>query len=362
MATIYDVARVAGVSAKTVSRVLNRDAPVKAATREKVEAAIAKLDFVPSTAARMMRSNRSGLIGLITGAISQTSDQPASHGLPDLVIVQAVQRGIASSGMTVMIADTGGQSDQVAPLVQTFLEHRVQGLIYAADFHQRVALPLVPKGFPLVLANCFDDAGTPAIVPDDRRGQHMLVERLIRAGHRRIGYLTLGRQMVATQLRTEGYRSALAEADIAFDPALVVLAYIDDAKLGSKLLWDAIDRLMSLPEPPTVLCCGNDAMAMRVYGILRSRGLQVPQDVSVAGFDDHRIIAETLYPPLTTVELPYAAIGARAAERLLSLIESGPEEGADAAPTRVAGPVAWRESVLSRTPVVDFKTQGRERP
>ena len=88
MATIYDVAKAAGVSAKTVSRVLNQDAPVGRETREKVEQAIHALCYVPSNAARMMRSNRSGIVGLITGAISQTSDNPELTGLPDLFIVQ----------------------------------------------------------------------------------------------------------------------------------------------------------------------------------------------------------------------------------------------------------------------------------
>ena len=88
MATIYDVAKAAGVSAKTVSRVLNQDAPVGRETREKVEPAINALSYVSSNAARMMRSNRSGIVGLITGAISQTSDNPELTGLPDLFIVQ----------------------------------------------------------------------------------------------------------------------------------------------------------------------------------------------------------------------------------------------------------------------------------
>ena len=114
------------------------------------------------------------------------------------------------------------------------------------------------------------------------------------------------------------------------------------------MLWDAIDHMLQLPSPPTVFCCGNDRLALKVYGILRSRGLKVPDEISVAGYDNYRAIAETLYPPLTTVELPYTAMGVRAAQRLLSLISG--EGRDDPNPTIVAGPVYWRGSVTERRP------------
>ena len=173
-------------------------------------------------------------------------------------------------------------------------------------------LPQTPADTPLVLANCFDDRGTPAILPDDRRWQADLVRRLIQAGHRRIGFLTLRRTMPAGQLRPLGYRDALAEAGLAYDPALLAHVDFDEPETGPQLLWDTIDRMLRLPQPPTVICCGNDSMAMAVYGILRSMGLKMPEEIGVAGFDNYRVIAETLYPPLTTVELPYNAMGARA--------------------------------------------------
>jgi len=346
MATIYDVALRAGVSPKTVSRVLNGDAPVKGHTREAVETAIAELGFVPSSAARMMRSNKSGLIGLITGAITTAGDHNRPSGLPDLIIVQGIQQSLTRSGMTLMIADTGGQTDSVPALVNTFLRHRVEGLIYVAEYHQEVALPPIPADTPIVLANCFSRANIPAILPDDRRGMHDLTARLITAGHRRIAYLTLFDRLDATRLRTIGYRDALAEAGISFDPKLVESCELHAPEGETQLLYDAVDRMLRLPEPPTVFCCGNDKMALKLYGILRSRGLRVPDEVSVAGYDNYRIIAETLYPPLTTVELPYAAIGARAAQRLLALISGEVRE--DSGPQLIAGPVHWRNSVTER--------------
>ncbi|MGR3465629.1 LacI family DNA-binding transcriptional regulator [Limimaricola sp.] len=342
MVTIYDVAKRADVSPKTVSRVLNGDAPVGAKTRAAVETAIADLGYRPSNAARMMRSSRSGLIGLITGAISRGHDgQP--RGLPDLFIVQAIQRIVAEAGMTLMIADTGGRAGRVPDLVATFAQHRVEGLLYVADHHQKVDLPDT-DGVPLVLANCFDGAGRPAILPDDRAGQRALVERLIAAGHRRIAYLTLPDGLVATGLRQQGYRAALEAAGIGYDPALVTPGFADRGGGEVSILTGGLDRLLALPAPPSVICCGNDELAMRVYGILRARGMKVPEQISIAGYDDYRVISETLYPPLTTVDLNYRGLGEAAARRLLALIrgETGPED-----PELISGPVRWRASVRS---------------
>ncbi|MFN3993510.1 MAG: LacI family DNA-binding transcriptional regulator [Tabrizicola flagellatus] len=360
MSTIYDVARLAGVSPKTVSRVLNGDGPVGERTREVVEAAMRELGYVRSNAARMMRAQKSGIVGLITGAISTKNQPSTQQGLPDLYIVQGIQRALDASGMTLMIADTGGRQDRVPKLIDTFLSHRVEGLIYVAEYHQPVDLPPVPEDTPLVLANCYDDRGTPAVLPDDRRLQADLVRRLIGAGHRRIAMLALRPDMAAGRLRPLGYRDALAEAGIAFDPALLAHVDFDQPETGPQLLWDTIDRLLRLDAPPTVLCCGNDQMALMVYGILRSMGRRVPDEIGVAGFDNYRAIAETLYPPLTTVELPYNAMGVRAGERLLQLISG--EGRDDHRPVLVAGPVHWRGSVneLRTATVVSLMTQREE--
>lgn len=363
LATIYDVAKAAGVSPKTVSRVINGDAPVGEKTRDKVETAIATLGYVPSLAARTMRSNRSGLVGLITGAISLAPDSAEFGGLPDLIIVQRVQRVLEDNGMSLLISDTGGKQERVPELMRTFTEHRVEGMLFVGDYHKQVALPPAPEGTKMVLANCYDDAGTPCVLPHDQLGQKMLVDALIAKGHQRIAYLSLSNDIDATRLRTAGYREALEGAGLSFDPTLVIPAdtRMNDPQAEAQLLWDAIERVMTNPNPPTAICFGNDRIALRAYGILRSRGLQVPQDISVAGFDNHRLIAETLYPQLTTVELPYAAMGVRAAHMLLSLIK-----GDDIAQHRelVSGPVCWRDSVLPRpatvTNITDISSIGRK--
>lgn len=343
MATIYDVAKHAGVSPKTVSRVLNKDAPVSAQTREAVAEAIAALGYVPSYAARSMKSNKSGLIGLITGAISNADEVSTSAGLPDLLIVQGAQKVIESSQKTLLISDTGGRLDRVPDLVRTLQEHRVEGILYVADFHKPLELTLPGPNIPKVLVNCYDHSGTPAVVPDDEGGQYALTRSVIQEGHRRIAYLTLATGQEATKLRMQGFRRALAEADIAFDPALVQAADLFGSKGERQLIWDALDRFFAGDNPPTAICCGNDRLAMAVYSILRGRDISVPEQVSVVGYDDHRLISETLFPALTTAELPYSAMGARAAQVLLELLSGAESTGT----IRVSGQVKHRGSLVA---------------
>lgn len=357
MATIYDVAKAAGVSPKTVSRVMNGDAPVNEKTREAVEAAMASLNYVPSSAARTMRSQRSGLIGMITGAIS-TTHHFEDTGLPEIYLVQGAQRVIAQSNRTLLIADSGGQVDRIPALLQTFREHRVEGVLYVAEYHREVSLPANLRDRPMVLVNCFDADETPAILPDDEGGQFTLVDGLIKRGHRRIGYLTLPEQQIASGLRVDGYRRALKSNGIEFNEQLVQVGALANASHEFDLLWDALDRV--LRAEPTVICCANDKMAMRVYGLLRERGMAIPRDISVAGYDDYRMIAEHLHPGLTSAQLPYAAMGARAADKLLRLI-AGTQRPDEPAHELVSGPVAWRDSVQPRdTTITHLSTRRKD--
>ncbi|MDB2407788.1 LacI family DNA-binding transcriptional regulator [Jannaschia sp.] len=351
MPTIYDVARTAKVSPKTVSRVLNGDGPVRIQTRDAVQSAIDTLGYVPSSAARSMRSQRTGLIGVITGALSGAPADIGQAGLPELLIVQAAQRAFEGTRFTIMIADTGGRADRVPHLLSTFAEHRVEGVIYVAERHSHVEMPNLAPGFRMVLANCTEkcaNARLPAVVPDDEAGQRSLTAWTLAQGHRRIGYLTFSHRFLATRLRLDGHRNALTAAGVADDPTLIAEVGEDADSMDA-----AVHALMDLPDPPSCILCGNDAMAMRLYGVLRSMGLSVPEDVSVAGYDDHRAISEMLYPPLTTAALPYEAMGAEAARILRDMIEGEP---IPVGPALVEGGVVPRSSVLAK----DETFQGRK--
>lgn len=352
MATIYDVATAAGVSPKTVSRVMNGDAPVNALTRERVEAAIGRLGYVPSVAARNMRSTRTGLVGLVTGAISGDPAAGGPTGLPDLQIVQGIQRVLAENGFTLLISDTGGDAARIPQLFRTLQEYRLEGLFYVADRHMRIEKPLAEQVGRLMLVNAFDTAGTPCVLPDDLDGQQTLTAALIASGHRRIGFLTLPHGFIAHGLRLEGYRRALAAAGLAFDPDLVIDADHGGGPEERAALEAAISRLLDLDVPPTALCCGNDRLAVTVYGLLRARGIALPEQMSVAGYDDYRVISETLYPQLTTMELPYGRMGETAARLMLGELR-GDAPLSPGVRVEVKGELRWRDSVRPLTPKVE---------
>ncbi len=347
MPTIYDVARAVGVSPKTVSRVINGDAPVNTRTREAIEAAMGDLGYVPSSAARAMRSQRTGLVGLVTGAISGRQAGGGTTGLPDVQIVQGIQRILAERRMTLLISDTGGDLGMVPQLFRTLREHRVEGIFYVADHRMQIELPPMGAAERLLLVNAFDEAGTPCVLPDDVHGEETLTAALIADGHRRIGFLTLPSGLVAYPLRLDGYRRALAAAGIRFDPDLVIDADRDGGPGERAALGEAIDRMMATGAPPTVLLCGNDRLAVTVYGLLRARGVAVPEEMSVAGYDDYRVISETLYPKLTTMELPYQRMGEAAARLMLGALR-GEEPLERGTRIEIRGDLRWRDSVVSR--------------
>lgn len=318
MATVFDVAKLAGVSIKTVSRVVNDEPSVRPATRDRVRQAIEKLDYRPHSGARLMRSTKSGIIGLISDAVSSALEDPLNVGLSGIHIVRGVQEACRETGKILMIADEGAVEDAagVARLLRTFESHRVEGVIYAAPHHQQVALPL-PRGMPLVLVNCFDGLATPCVLPDDAAGQALAVTHLVGAGHRRIAYIGLDTNLAAGRLRGDAFRRACIEAGLpeAITPMRSGLDATSETSLAD--LYGILRQLFSGSEPPTAICFGNDLMAMRGMEMLEEFGLQIPRDVSVIGYDNDENLVRYLKRPLTTVTLPYREMGRAGVRRLL---------------------------------------------
>lgn len=307
MVTLREVAKRAGVSIKTVSRIVNNDAAVNAKTRESVQRHLSHLNYVPNQAARLMRGGESSVFGLMTDAVATT---PYS-----VDIVRGAQSALFENHQTLLIASSDGDPEREAELWQMFRAHRVAGVVYAAMFHRAhdVGQPVFDKS--IVLANCFSSNGDkPSIIPDDELGGYTQAKYLLSSGHRRIGIITLIPALEATRLRGQGMRRAFAEAGVAFDDALELRGVLGD--LGSEVLvTHAVAReMLQQPNRPTAIICGTDQLAMQVYSAAASLGLSIPEHLSVIGFDDLKLISETLYPKLTTVALPYYDIGRRAVE------------------------------------------------
>lgn len=303
-----DVAALAGVSRATVSAVLN-EAPrirIAEATRRRVWAAAEELGFRPHHMARGLRAGRSDTMGLVTSQIATTPYAVA--------IIKGAQEAAFRHGKMLLIIDTDGATDLADEAIARLIGWRVEGLVIATDYHREIPAPSHLDATPTVLVNCFStDPALPAIVPDERQGGRLATETLLAAGHRRIGFVNGPRGFPASAGRLWGYRDAHRAAGIPIDPRLT----------RSGNWWQesgaaAANALLDLDDPPTALFCANDWMAMGAYDAIKERGLRIPEDVAVIGFDNRVEVAAHLRPTLCTVALPYAEMGAGAIELLLA--------------------------------------------
>ena len=203
--------------------------------------------------------------------------------------------------------------------------------------HTRTRLPSVIGDVPTVLVHAEDSDGrAPSVLPDERAGGLVATRRLLDAGHRRIGVINLEAGTPAAEGRLAGYREALDAHGVAHDPALV-LHTRGHADHG----YEAAARLLDLDDAPTALFCTTDRLAMGAYDAIKECGLRIPDDVAVVGFDDQELIAAYLRPKLTTVALPFAAMGTLAVQLLNDLIE-----GREVPPQTLVGcPLVERASV-----------------
>jgi LacI family transcriptional regulator len=335
MSTIKTVAERAGVSLKTVSRVFSAPETVSEAMRIRVMQAAAELDFIPDRRAQAMRSGRSGVIGLLTDVAAST---PCS-----IDIIRGVEEALAGRGMSLLIGSMENRGESPASVLRSFRAVRVEGVIYAATYHREI-FDFAPLQLPSVMVNCFSHKrGLPTVIPDEEGGGFAVGAHLIGLGHRRIAYLTLSPDIEATQLRLAGLRRAFREAGLAEPADLAVAGQSRAGTFSREEAFVAASRLLDRPDRPTAVFCGNDEMAMQVYHAAIGLGLAIPRDVSIVGFDDHRLFSEGLRPALTTVALPYVKMGNVAVSVLLD------DRDAVAAPTTtlIEAPLIVRRSTAS---------------
>ncbi|MEP4890071.1 MAG: LacI family DNA-binding transcriptional regulator [Aliiglaciecola sp.] len=307
MSSIKDVAAKANVSVKTVSRVLGGFEGVSTRTKEKVEAAMQELEFYPSAAAQALRGRDKGIVCLITEKLTTTPDS--------FDIIAGIQSECEKQGKLLMIGESGGSEKNFSRLVDDFRRQRAEAIIFATVYRRQVEIKHSFKKCPLILVNCFESSlNYPTILPNDYLGAYQVTAQLIAQKHTRIAYLTLFEDMPATQLRVDGFCKAHEDAKLTMDNDLIrvgVCRDIDDEFLD---LPEVLSNLLSRQDRPTAICCGNDKMAMRVYMLIRKLGFHIPEDISVVGYDNYKLIAENLLPKLTTVSLPYFSMGQKAAQ------------------------------------------------
>jgi LacI family transcriptional regulator len=323
-----DVARRAGVSRTTVSFILSGREGFALAddTRRRVLEAVDELGYRPHAGAQALATRRSGLIGLLT----DIATSPFAGGL----ILGAQHAATAAGKLLLIVATDVGEGD--ADAVDRLLSRRVEGLVFATAAHRRVSLPPSVSEVPTVLAHCQDASGKHlAIIPDEVAGGTAATERLLAAGHVRIAMINLDGETLAAIGRREGYEAALDAAGLHVTPELVTCGHAT-ADGG----YERARELLELPDPPTGIFCATDRMAMGAYDAIKERGLSIPHDVAVVGFDDQEVIAPYLRPALTTVALPFETMGELAVQQLLSVPASE-----DGTLTTVRGDLISRSSV-----------------
>ncbi len=291
--TIKDVSRVAGVSIKTVSRVLNKERYVKEETRRRVEEAVASLSFSPSLAARSLAGKRSFQIALIYDNHSPFY----IHQIQDGVWARCREEGVrmlaqpADVASATLAAEVGGLID----------ETHVDGIILSSPVTDspEVLGELERRGIPFVrISPGTNHAMTSSVFMDDVQAADDMTTHLINEGHRRIGFIVGHPNHMASDQRLFGYRRALDRAGIAFEPGLVRPGLFDFAS-GT----EAAESLLDEPDRPTAIFASNDDMAAGVLAVAHRRDIAVPGELSVAGFDDTEL-ASAVWPPLTTIRQP----------------------------------------------------------
>jgi LacI family transcriptional regulator len=312
--SMYDVARLAGVSQTTVSFVVNNvpDTNIPEETRERIWAAVEELGWRPNAMARGLSLRRSHTIGLISDDIATSSHAGK--------IIQGAQDAAWAHAKMLLVINTGRNTAIEQAALDMLLERQVEGLIYATMYHHAVAPSADLAHVQTVLLDCYvTDRSLPSVVPDEVQGGQMATDVLLRKGHRRIGFINNVDTIPAAAGRLAGYRQALAAYDVPFDPTLI--------RAGSSTAAEGYRctiELMQHSEQPTALFCFNDAMAMGAYDAVKKLGLAIPEDIAIVGFDNHELIAAQLYPPLTSMELPHYAMGQWAVQYLLAHADSSP--------------------------------------
>ncbi|MEW9871485.1 LacI family DNA-binding transcriptional regulator [Arthrobacter sp. HS15c] len=340
---IKEVAVAAGVSVTTVSHVLNdvKYARISPETRDKVKSAAEQLGYGPNRLAQALRTQRTGMLGLVSEDIATTPHAGR--------IILGADEAARARGYNLMIINTSGSASTESrdADVEALLERRVDGILYATMYHRQVQVPVNLGSVPSVLVDSVSTGGSiTAVVPDEEGGARAAVGTLLAAGHTRIGFLNNTDDVPATRDRLRGFRATLTEAGLDGDAAPVE-SEISEVQGG----YEAARRILARPDRPTGLFCYNDRMAMGAYRAAAEFGLSIPADLSVVGFDDQELIAANLYPGLTTVALPHYEMGAWAADNLIDAIEGKTDLALMALhPTILDCPLVARDSVAAPPP------------
>ena len=310
--TIDDVAELAGVSMKTVSRVVNQEPNVRASTQAKVEAAIEKLNYRPNQSARNLASQRAHLIGLIY-------DDPSAYEIPSSGYVIRMQQGTLracrGANYELLIHPCNYRDKNLDAEIAALIEQaRPAGIVLAAPLSNmpKIVRAVESTGTPFVRLSPGARRGKQlSIATNDREVSAEMTRYLASLGHRRIAFIAGHKSHKAVANRFSGYQDGLQQSGLPFVDELVAEG---DNSFGSGL--QGAQELLSLKRPPTAIFAANDDMAVAAVRVADSLGISIPAELSVAGFDDIAL-ARQVFPSLTTIRQPLSKMSERAAEALI---------------------------------------------
>jgi len=308
--TIHDIAREAGVSPSTVSRVLNGNVPVAEDKRAAVLAVISKRNYQPSAVAQGLARGRAGVVGVVTQSISSPFYGEIFHG---------IEQGLSDTPYHPMFANGNWRFEEELAALNMLSQRRVDGLIVLWGTLPNEHLQRVASEIPLVMIG----RSVPGIEQqclriNDVQAGYDATRYLMELGHRRIAHITGALAQQDAQDRYKGYLNALSDADLPIDPQLIIEG---DFTEQSGLM--AVQALLSRSSRFTAIFVANDQMAYGARLGLYRHGIRVPEDISLIGFDDQLGSAYTT-PPLTTVRQPVADMGRAAAQALLQMLAGQP--------------------------------------
>jgi LacI family transcriptional regulator len=305
--TIREVARAAGVSVATVSRVLNESGPVAGETRDRIRRIAGELRYIPNGAARSLSMRRTGTLGVL---------------LPDLYgeffseVIRGLDQAAQRARFHLLLSSSHNNRNDIEAALQA-MRGRVDGLVVMSPHIDVAVLAAnLPESLPAVMLNTAQaTAEYDTLSVDNFGGARAMVAHLAGHGHRRIAMVRGPEPNHDAAERLRGYRAALADAGIAADPALEV-----EGDFTEEAGFRAVRRLLALEPRPTALFAANDSTAIGAMSALREAGVSVPREIAVAGFDDIPI-ARFLTPALSSVRVSINDLGARAMEQLVRAVE-----------------------------------------
>lgn len=320
--TVKDIAQRAGVSHSTVSRALNNSSLISEEVADRIKRLAFEMGYFPSAAARTLKTRRSRVLGVI---VSSLEDPFFSE------ILQGIEDGINGSGYSLFIAAAHRDPARERGIVQAMVERSAEGVIVCStSFSEEQSGQFLQYGVPVVVINnqAAEDFRW-SIYHDDVDGSRQVTRHLIDLGHTRLAYIGNSLSGRSNEDRMTGFFQELSAAGLPAAQEFVHAAQGGDPAHGAS----AVEAFLSLPEPPTAFVCYNDMMAIGALKALQERGLCIPAQISVAGFDNITFSAYT-NPPLTTFDQPKRFIGAEASRLMLDLL-ADPQDGAVTSNVRV---------------------------